>query len=305
MLLRILHTTRFDYKAPACQSHNEIRMRPLDGPGQRCVEFELDTLPNASAFEYADYYGNRVIALSVHPPHAGLTVVARSIVERTQSASPVGVGTTFKTFLLDDLGRSQAEYDFLSASRHIPFSEPLRKFFWMARPLQTEDVAGYANRIVSYINAQFAYEPGTTKVHSTADEILSAGAGVCQDFAHLTIGVLRLAGIPSRYVSGYLAPVLGDGVESVGAQASHAWLEAQLPGAGWIGFDPTNGCQVDQRHIRVAIGRDYSDVPPMRGVYRSAGGGQVMTVELRIEPESGPAQQQSQSVSGSKGQNQQ
>ena len=305
MLLRILHTTRFDYDRPACQSHNEIRMRPLDGPDQRCVKFDLETLPGASAFEYRDYFGNHVLALSIHPPHSGLTVVARSIVERTQIPLPLAAGTTFKTFLLDDLGRSQTEYDFLSASRHIPFSEPLRKFFWMARPRQTEDVTDYANRMVSYVHDQFAYEPGTTKVHSTADEILSAGAGVCQDFAHLTIGVLRLAGIPSRYVSGYLAPASGDGVESVGAQASHAWLEAQLPGAGWTGFDPTNGCQVDQRHIRVAVGRDYSDVPPMRGVYRSAGGTQVMTVELRIDPEESPAQQQSQSALGSKQQNQQ
>ena len=305
MLLRILHTTRFDYDRPAYQSHNEVRMRPLDGPDQRCVQFDLETLPGASTFEYCDYFGNHVLALSIYPPHSGLTVVARSIVERMQIVRSLAAGTTFKTFLLDDLGRSQAEYDFLSASRHIPFSEPLRKFFWMARPLQTEDVADYANRIVASVHAQFAYEPGTTKVHSTADEILSAGAGVCQDFAHLTIGVLRLAGIPSRYVSGYLAPASDDNVESVGAQASHAWLEAQLPGAGWTGFDPTNGCQVDQRHIRVAVGRDYSDVPPMRGVYRSSGGSQVMTVDLRIEPDSSQTQQQSQSALGSKSQNQQ
>jgi len=303
MLIRILHTTRFDYEKPSYQSHNEVRMRPLDGPDQRCVKFDLETLPGASTLEYSDYYGNRVTTLSIHAPHPGLTVVARSIVERIQLAAPVAVGTTFKTFLLDDQGRSLTEYDFLSASRHAPFSQPLRKFFWMARPRQTEDVADYTNRIIAYINAQFAYEPGTTKVHSTADEILSAGAGVCQDFAHLTIGVLRLAGIPARYVSGYLTPTFGNGVESVGAQASHAWLEAQLPGAGWTGFDPTNGCQVDQRHIRVAIGRDYSDVPPMRGIYRSTGSSQVMTVELRVEPEVDPAQQQSQS--GSKQQNQQ
>ena len=306
MLLRILHTTRFDYDRPACQSHNEIRMWPLDGSDQRCVKFDLETLPGASAFEYRDYFGNHVLALSIHPPHSGLTVVARSIVERSQIALPLAAATTFKTFLLDDLGRSQTEYDFLSASRHIPFSEPLRKFFWMARPLQTEDVTDYANRIVASVHAQFAYEPGTTKVHSTADEILSAGAGVCQDFAHLTIGVLRLAGIPSRYVSGYLAPALDDNVESVGAQASHALVRSsncpERDGPVSIRF---NGCQVDQRHIRVAVGRDYSDVPPMRGVYRSSGGSQVMTVDLRIEPESSPAQQQSQSILGSKQQNQQ
>ena len=104
------------------------------------------------------------------------------------------------------MSRNRLEYDFLSASRHVPFSEPMRKFFWLAKPDPSEDVAAYANRIVAFIRDQFVYEPGMTKVHSTADEILSVGGGVCQDFAHLTIGVLRLAGIPARYVSGYLAP---------------------------------------------------------------------------------------------------
>ncbi len=294
MLLRIVHTTRFAYEKPAFQSHNEVRMRPLEGVDQRCVKFELDTQPSATTLEYRDFYGNNVHALSVHQPHTEFSVVARSIVERVQVPSPVPVETSFKAFLIDDHKRYQTEYDFLSASRHIPFSKPLRTFFWMARPRHDENVADYTNRIVNYIRSQFAYEPGKTKVHSTADEILSVGAGVCQDFAHLAIGVLRLAGIPSRYVSGYLAPALDNTVESVGAQASHAWLEVQLPGAGWIGFDPTNGCQVDQRHIRVAIGRDYSDVPPMRGVYRSTGISQTMTVELRIEPESDQQQQQDQ-----------
>jgi len=186
--------------------------------------------------------------------------------------------------LLEDHVRNRIEYDFLNASRHVPFSEPLRKFFWLAKPDPSEDVAAYANRIVAFIRDQFVYEPGMTKVHSTADEILSVGGGVCQDFAHLTIGVLRLGGIPTRYVSGYLAPAANSAASSIGAQASHAWLEAQLPGLGWTGFDPTNGCMVDERHIRVAIGRDYSDVPPMRGVYRSHGGMQLMSVDLKIEP---------------------
>ena len=200
------------------------------------------------------------------------------------AAAPPAIPTPFGEYLLEDHVRNRTEYDFLNASRHVPFSEPMRKFFWLAKPDPSEDVATYANRIVAYIRDQFVYEPGMTKVHSTADEILSVGGGVCQDFAHLTIGVLRLAGIPTRYVSGYLAPAAKSTVETVGAQASHAWLEAQLPGLGWTGFDPTNGCMVDERHIRVAIGRDYSDVPPLRGVYRSHGGMQLMSVELQIEP---------------------
>ena len=285
MLLRICHTTRFEYQLPAYDSHNEVRMKPLEGAGQRCVEFELEITPATSAFEYDDYYGNRVHAFSIHSPHSPLIVTARSLVERIPAAQPEALPTAFGDFLLDDHARYRSEYDFLSASRHVPFSDPMRKFFWLTKPEPNEDVAAYANRVVAFIRDQFVYEPGMTMVQSTADEILSAGGGVCQDFAHLTIGVLRLAGIPARYVSGYLAPDFNGMTESIGSQASHAWLEARLPGLGWTGFDPTNGCIADERHISVAVGRDYSDVPPLRGVYRSQGGKQVMSVELQIVPQ--------------------
>jgi transglutaminase-like putative cysteine protease len=284
MILRISHITRFEYQMPAYDSHNEVRMRPLEGAGQRCVEFELEISPATSAFEYDDYYGNRVHAFSIHSPHPVLIVAARSLVERVPTARPDAPPMAFGDFLLEDHARYRSAYDFLSASRHVPFSDPMRKFFWLTKPDPSEDVAAYAQRVVTFIRDQFVYEPGMTKVQSTADEILSVGAGVCQDFAHLTIGVLRLAGIPSRYVSGYLAPDSNSATGYIGAQASHAWLEAQLPGLGWTGFDPTNGCVVDERHIRVAIGRDYSDITPLRGVYRSQGGKQVMSVELQIDP---------------------
>lgn len=304
MLLRISHTTRFEYQMPAYDSHNEVRMKPLEGANQRCVQFELQISPHTSLFEYDDYYGNRVHGFSIHERHPELIVTAKSLVEHMSGPHPPGIAMPFGEFLLEDHVRNRVEYDYLSASRHVPFSDPMRKFFWLAKPDTSEDVAAYTNRVVAFIRDQFVYEPGMTKVQSTADEILSVGGGVCQDFAHLTIGVLRLAGIPARYVSGYLAPAAISTVETVGAQASHAWLEAQLPGAGWTGFDPTNGCMVDERHIRVAVGRDYSDVPPMRGVYRSQGGKQVMSVELQIEPQPDPLLQQD-SGNSSNQQNQQ
>jgi transglutaminase-like putative cysteine protease len=155
------------------------------------------------------------------------------------------------------------------------------------------------------VRDQFDYQKASTNVYSSLDDILKTGSGVCQDFAHLTIGLLRLSGVPARYVSGYLAPAGSRDVSApIGEQASHAWLEAWLPHAGWSGFDPTNRYRTDERHIRVAVGRDYADVPPLKGMYRSSATSQVMTVDLNVEhtsaagltdgPSSPPARQTQQ-----------
>jgi transglutaminase-like putative cysteine protease len=286
MHLRIVHTTRFTYDAPAYQSHNEVRMRPIDSEQQQCLEFALETEPAGSMFEFDDYYGNHVHSFSIHPQHDALTITASSLVQCGSHSTPPVPSISFEEFLRDDNARIQAEYDFLGASPYVPFSERMKKFFWIARPHRTDEVGAYVQQVVAFVRDQFSYEPGVTRVYSTADEILTVGAGVCQDFAHLTIAILRLAGVPARYVSGYLAPTSADTQPtSIEAQASHAWLEAQVPGQGWTGFDPTHGCRTDARHIKVAIGRDYSDVTPLRGVYRSFGGKQTMTVDLKLERE--------------------
>jgi transglutaminase-like putative cysteine protease len=286
MRLRICHITRFAYDEPAYQSHNQIRMRPLQSAGQTCAESKLEITPAGNTIEFQDYYGNHVTAVSIHEPHDSLTIVARSLVERVSEPASSSDAMSFEQFLREDRQRITSQYDFLSESPYVLFNERMRKFFWIARPRADEDVAGYVQHVVAFVRDQFYYRPGVTNAYSTVDEILTTGAGVCQDFAHLTIGVLRLAGVPARYVSGYLAlPRYPSDEEPVGPQASHAWLEAQLPYQGWIGFDPTHGCRADLRHIRVAVGRDYSDVAPLRGVYRSFGRRQTMSVDLTLEPE--------------------
>jgi transglutaminase-like putative cysteine protease len=302
MRLRICHTTRFAYDAPAYQSHNQIRMRPLDSAGQTCADFALEITPAGKVLEFHDYYGNHVAAVSIQEPHDSLTIVARSLVERVCAPAPPTDAMSFEQFLCDDRQRIVSHYDFLSASPYVLFNDRMRRFFWLARPRADEDVAGYVQHVVAFVCDQFYYRPGVTNAYSTVDEILTTGAGVCQDFAHLTIAVLRLAGVPARYVSGYLAPPRYPADEGPdGPQASHAWLEAHLPYQGWIGFDPTHGCRADLRHIRVAVGRDYSDVSPIRGVYRSFGRRQTMSVDLTLEPEAvanpagdGDSQQQEQ-----------
>ncbi|MGO9451235.1 MAG: transglutaminase family protein [Candidatus Binataceae bacterium] len=290
MRLKTIHTTKFSYDLPAYESHNQLRLKPLNSEFQRVLQFRFSSDPPASVLEYEDGFGNIVHSVSVYPPHDELTIVVESLVERLPEPQKQLPRVRISEYLTDDDARSKEQYDFLHASQYVPFSERLRKFFWSTKPDQREDVTQYVRRTVGYIRDQFHYEKGATSVHSNLDDILTAGCGVCQDFAHLTIGVLRLAGVPARYVSGYLAPEpVQNKKEPVNEQASHAWVEALLPNAGWVGFDPTHRGRVTERHIRVAIGRDYGDVPPLRGVYRSAGKRQSMTVELHIN-ETGEAE---------------
>jgi len=282
MRFRISHNTQYVYESPAYDSHNEVRLRPWDSALQTCLEFELRTEPPAAVFAYDDFFGNRAHSISVTAPHAALSIIAESTVSIVMPDPPDYPEVPFSRFLSDDQARANGFYEFLSSSRFVPFSERLRKFFWMgARPKGTEDVAEYVARVVNYVRDQFEYETTRTHVHSSVNDILKSGGGVCQDFAHLTIGLLRLAGVPARYVSGYLAPPLhADG--GIGEQASHAWLEAWLPGPGWTGFDPTHRCRTDERHLGMAIGRDYGDVPPIRGSYSSQGEKSWMRVDLNI-----------------------
>src|SRR5215467_8179824 len=209
MVFQIQHATRFQYEAPAYESHNEVRLRPCDDPAQLVLSFEIQVAPNASIQEFRDYFGNRVHSVSIHPPHDSLVIVTTAVVERLPVSGGRPTATTFARYLGDDEARTREYCEFLTASRYVPFSDRLRKFFWMARPRRSEDVAEYVMRLICFIRDQFGYDTGTTHVHSHLDEILNAGGGVCQDFAHLTLGVLRLAGVPARYVSGYLAPPPG------------------------------------------------------------------------------------------------
>jgi transglutaminase-like putative cysteine protease len=279
MILHIRHRTHFVYDAPAYESHNEVRMAPSDDAAQRCLAFTLTTAPEASVIEYRDAFGNRVHDVSIHPPHEAFEIVADSIVERAMPVPPRTRELSFVEFLGDDDARLQDYHEYLSPSRYVPHGVRLKRFFWQARPASTEGVGEYVDRLVAIVRDQFEYEPGRTDVHSTVEDVLATGAGVCQDFAHLTIGLLRLAGVPARYVSGYLAPP----PNAVGEQASHAWVEALLPGGGWTGFDPTHRTRTHLQHVRVGVGRDYADVTPVRGVYRSRGQAQTMGVEVSID----------------------
>jgi len=287
MRFRIVHSTRFEYERPAHDSQNEIRLHPWSSTDQRCLDFTLSADQPAAVLAYTDYFRNRAHSLSIAGRHNTLTIVARSLVDRIPAPERRYAETPFEEFLSQDALRANAFYEFLSSTRYIPFSERLRKFFWMAvRPKPGEDVADYVMRLVAFVRDQFEYETSKTHVHSNLNDILKSGGGVCQDFAHLSIGLLRLAGVPARYVSGYLAPAQSqDANTDLSQQASHAWFEAWLPGLGWTGYDPTHSCRTGELHIGIAVGRDYDDVPPLRGIYRSDGAMSTMKVALTVAVE--------------------
>ena len=294
MRFRIKHITRYIYEQPVSHSHNEVRLAPLDGPGQRRVAFQLEIIPAATITEYRDSFGNFAHSIAIDPPHRELVISSNSIVDRFALPTVPASRITISEYLHSDDARTREFGDFLNPSRYIPFSDRLRSFFWSVRPVLTEDVTGYVERMIAYVHEQFTYDRATTHVHSTVEDILTSGGGVCQDFAHLSIGLLRLAGVPARYVSGYLAPGPRNNPNSPPPElASHAWIEAMLPGAGWTGFDPTHRMRTTIRHIRVAIGRDYNDLPPVSGVYHGNAGARRMSYELDIDLDESDAYEQS------------
>ncbi|EFO78974.1 transglutaminase domain-containing protein [Oscillochloris trichoides DG-6] len=267
MYYSILHKTRFRYSAPISESLTETRMRPLSEGFQRCLKFNLTTSPNATIHHYQDAYANAVQHFDIPGQHRQLTITAEAIVAFTEpprlprSLSPEAWN------LLDDLVAEQDVWDFLAPSH---FARPSPLLNTLAEQLDVRrrgDPLSLLFEIAGRMYRTFAYAPQTTSVDSPIDQALANRKGVCQDFAHIMIALVRPLGIPCRYVSGYLFHRAEDHDRSE-SDATHAWVEALLPGLGWIGFDPTNNLLARDRHIRVAVGRDYADVPPTKGVHR-------------------------------------
>jgi transglutaminase-like putative cysteine protease len=220
--------------------------------------------------------------------HRRLRIEAESVVMTQEPVVELQASDTLATVSRQGAGLLDAHYDFLVPSSYIPAFDDLGTLVLAAEDASGGTAAGFARAAATLIHDHFRYTTGATQVHSSVRDVLSSGAGVCQDFAHLVIALARGRGLPARYVSGYLAPRDGtagpNGVEQVvGGRASHAWAEVLAPGAGWIGIDPTLGALASGRHIRVAYRRDYGDVPPVRGVYRGQAG-QRLSVNVLMRP---------------------
>jgi transglutaminase-like putative cysteine protease len=264
----IQHLTRFHYASPVSESVMELRMRPAGQGSQRCLSFELALEPAARVFAYQDFLGNWVHHFDLPRRHAELTIAARA---QVLIDPPTLVPESIAAAAWDEVDEWAAAgryWDFRQPSRFAEWSDALMAFAApLERTARDADPLTSVRAAIGAVHGEFEYAPLSTRVDSPIDEALAARRGVCQDFTHVLLGVLRRLNLPSRYVSGYLAPVEP---ESEAPIATHAWAEVRLPTLGWVGCDPTSGTLVGTRHIRVAIGRDYADAPPTRGVFKGS-----------------------------------
>jgi transglutaminase-like putative cysteine protease len=292
MRFTIRHVTRFSYETPITESVMEARMQPLSDAWQRCLHFALTTVPQSRIMVYQDHDGNTVHHFDIPGRHARLTLIAEAMVDSVPPDPLPGEAAPTAWADLDALAASGEWFEFLARSTftgRTPLLDELADEFKLGRddhPLMV------IQRVMTQISSAFEYRPLTTRVDSPIDDALSVRQGVCQDFAHIFIALMRRIGIPTRYVSGYLFHDAASPDRSA-SNATHAWAESFLPGVGWIGVDPTNDMLAGERHIRVAIGRDYADVPPTRGVYKGSTG---VRAELAVDVRVGPARPASDPV---------
>lgn len=285
---RLVHITEFQYDGLVSESYNEVRLRPRQDEMQSCLSFRLTTHPQSNSSSYLDFFDNWVHQFNILPDHRFLRVEAECVV-LVHDPNPPGTGgmsmnelPSMRERLLDEF------YDLVAPSVFVPHTRELKGLAEIAERESNGSVTGFVDAAVNLIHTRFKYEKGATHVNSSIQDSLQSGAGVCQDFAHLLLGIARVRGLPARYVSGYMVPSRTadpdpNTEEVIGGQASHAWTEVYIPGTGWVGHDPTLGRPTGHRHIRVAYGRDYGDVPPVRGVYKGHAG-QRLSVDVRVRP---------------------
>jgi len=262
--LRVVHETGYAYKAPVTASYNEARLTPRSDSRQNVIINRVETAPATRSYRYVDYWGTAVTAFDLHAPHAELQVTSASVVE-TEKPEPRAGGAGW-----EDL-RSEAVLDryneVLTPTPHTPLGRPTDR---IARQIaRGHDPHHAVLATAEWVRSELQYVPGTTGVHSSGLDALQEGKGVCQDFTHLSLILLRTMGIPARYVSGYLHPkpdaVVGEAVEG----ESHAWIQAWV--GGWWNYDPTNGTEINEQYISVGFGRSYADVTPLKGIYLGQG----------------------------------
>jgi transglutaminase-like putative cysteine protease len=271
---QIQHRTSYMYFAPARDSFNDVRLMPSNNARQTVESFVLLTTPSVPLRQYYDFYGNWVHHFEIPSPHPNLVIESRSVV-LAHPPPPLSSETiTAPLAALPGLAKSSDCFDYLGASRFVDVEPETWRLAIDATDGIT-DTWQAVQALMRFVRSHLDYKPASTHVHTPLREALAQRRGVCQDFAHLTLGLCRALKIPARYVSGYLA------VEK--ARATHAWVEVWIPTVGWLALDPTHNQQIDHTYIKIGAGRDYGDVPPVTGSYRGTYE-HKMEIELRIDP---------------------
>jgi transglutaminase-like putative cysteine protease len=284
----LVHATEFRYDGPVSESYNEVRLRPVHDETQSCLSFRLLTDPVSRGTSYRDSFGNWVHQFNILPEHFYLKIEAESVVlAHDAPLLPTG------GMKLSELDAHRAELeeeflDFIVPTGYVPHLPELDDLIAAATRSSDGTVSGFVKETSFLIHEKFKYVKGATHVNSSIQDSLAVKAGVCQDFAHLLLGMVRKIGLPARYVSGYLVPESAASPnaklqEVIGGSASHAWAEVYVPDSGWIGLDPTLGKPLGLQHVRIAYGRDYGDVAPVRGVYKGHAG-QRLSVDVSVRP---------------------
>ncbi|MFP5318753.1 MAG: transglutaminase domain-containing protein [Acidimicrobiia bacterium] len=274
--LRICHRTGFQYVRDVISSYNEARIMPLSTPEQLVIDADVTIDPPVTPYRYWDYWGTLVHAFDIHVSHTELVVTATSLVETAEAPDPAAAPAAHDWDALRS-GRPEEEFaELLAPTEYAPLADELRlageSLAEGRTPLDT------CVAVSQWVRDRLRYERGSTTVSTTALDALHQGGGVCQDFAHVSLALLRAAGIPARYVSGYLYPSADADVGTTVSGQSHAWLEAWL--GQWTPFDTTNGRPVGERHVVVGRARDYADVAPLKGIYH---GGPSSALAVSVE----------------------
>ncbi|HZN13100.1 MAG TPA: transglutaminase family protein [Acidimicrobiales bacterium] len=273
--LRITHDSGYSYDTPARASYNEVRITPMTTERQLTLDAAVTVAPSPSGriLRYWDYWGTVVHAFDLHPPHDALSVAGRSLVETNPATRPADCAWA----QIDDADNVDKFTELLAPTVYVPLTDDISAAASDVRTQGTPGGAVFA--AVDWVRGRLAYQPGTTGVHTTALEALRGGQGVCQDFAHLTLAVVRAAGIPARYASGYFYSSADAAIGEAVTGESHAWVEVWT--GSWWGVDPTNGVLAGERHVLVGRGRDYADVPPLKGIY-TGGGSTALGVSVQL-----------------------
>ena len=288
MRYRVRHTTTYGYSSTVSVCHNELHLCPRQRGHQSCSFHELLVYPEAALVSRsADYFGNPVTFFTLQEPHQALTMTANSVVEVQPVEAPqVDASAAWEDVrdsVRQDRGSEGLEaYQFVFDSPYVETSTELVAYatrsFTPRRPLLAA-----VRELTERIHTEFTYDPGATAVNTPLNDVMRHRRGVCQDFAHLQIGCLRALGLAVRYVSGYLVTQPSGYSRLIGAEASHAWLSVYCPGHGWVDVDPTNNLWPSDGHVTVAVGRDYGDVCPIKGVFLG-GGDHTMDVAVDVIP---------------------